>query len=240
MSSVSRFVDTARDELKVRLILPFGAPIKLGAIGVVEDDQFAPRGNVETLLGGEVGEVSTGERANWQLTSGGDVQLKFLGKGQASTLFPSAPKGEAKVEISFSSSESFFVSVNGLKVSTMTNPAALIQKMLRAHERGTWRDHYVLVYEVIEPRHSLMLLSKNSNSNFLLSAKANVKAPQGTADMAGKFGLSFQTKDALNLDSGAQPLFFNAFRVKEDFWTGKGKVESLGADDLTAGVFELV
>jgi len=63
--------------------------------------------------------------------------------------------------------------------------------------------------------------------------------PPGTADLAGKFRLQFQSKDALKLDSGGQPLLFNAFRVKRDIWTGNVGVIPLGADDPAAGVFEL-
>lgn len=241
MSSISRFVDKSKDELKVRPILPFGAPIRLGAIGVVEADSFSPRGNVQSLLGRDVGDVSTGETANWQLTSGTDVQLNFLADGQASTLFPNAPTANAKVEIAFGSADSFLLSVNGLKVSTMTNPAELLTLMLDAYRRGVWQEHHILVYEVIEPQNSLVLLSKSSQSKFLLSAKATVQVPQGSADLAGNFGLTYQNKDAVHLDATAQPLFFNAFRVNRDFWTGDGTVAPFGADDLTAGgIFERV
>lgn len=237
MSSISRFVDRTRDELKARPILPFGAAVRLGAIGVVEDDQFSPRGNVESILGAALGEVSTGERGSWQLTSGHDVGLSFLADGSASTVFPAAPKAGAKVEVSFGSSDSFLVSVDALKISTLTNPVGLLNAMVEAYGRGTWRPEFVLVYEVIVPKHALVLLSKQAQSKFLLGAKARVQVPQGTADLAGKFSLRFQTTDALHLDAGDQPLFFNAFRVKQSFWTGSVSTEVLKAPGAGSEAF---
>ena len=239
MSSISRFVDKARADLKARPILPFGAAVRLGAIGVVEDDQFSPRGNVESILGGQVGEVSTGQRGNWQLTSGNDVRLDFLAGGSASTIFPAAPKAEARVEVSFGSSDSFLVSVDSLKVSTLTNPIALLNSMVEAYGRGAWRPEYVLVYEVVLPKHALVLLSRHAESKFLLAAKANVVLPEGTGDLAGKFGLRFQNKDALHLDAGNQPLFFNAFRVKKSFWTGSLSPATLEGADANIEVFDI-
>jgi hypothetical protein len=240
MSSISRFADGARRELKARPILPFGAAVRLGAVGVVEDDQFSPRGNVESILGGEVGEVSTGERGNWQLTSGADVQLGFLASGAASTIFPEAPKAEAKVEVTFGSSESFLVSVDSLRVSTMTDPIALLNAMIEAFKRGTWRPEFVLVYEVVIPKNALVLLSRQAQTRFLLGAKADVAAPQGTADLAGKFRLRFQDKDAIHLDAGGQPLFFNAFRVKQGFFGGLSPAPLEAGADPIAAVFDTV
>lgn len=239
MSSVSRFVDKTRDELRARPVLPFGASVKLGAIGVVEDGQLSPRGNVRSVLGGRVGEVSVGKRAEWELTSGKDVSINFVAKGEASKLFPQAPVADAKVEVSFGSSESFLASVSGLKISTMTNPADLLQKMVEAYERGAWRPEYVLVYEVIVPRAALILLSKTSDSKFLLTTSASLKTAPATAELAGKFRLRFQSKDAVKLDGGGQPLFFNAFRVKENFWTGEIGVEQLSGAQA-ASQFEQV
>ena len=240
MSFTSRYADTVRDRLKAWPILPLGASLKLGAVGVVRDGQFEPRGNADSILGAEVGEVSTGRTANWQLTSGSDVQVDFLADGTTANLFPSAPGAGARVQVSFGSSNSFLASANGISVSTLTNPAALLQSMFDAYERGTWRREYVLVYEVVVPDHWLILVSNESKSAFLLNAKADIAAPVGSADVAGKFGVSFQHKEALWLETSAQPVLYNAFRVKPGFWTGELEVQPLGAGDLTAGVFEQV
>jgi hypothetical protein len=229
MSSVSRYVEKSRDEFKARPILPLGTPLRPGAVGVVENDQFSPRGTVASILGTRVGKVESGAAANWQATSGSDVGLRFVASGEASTIFPSAPKAGAKVEVTFGSSDSLLVSVGGVKVSRIADPAALIARMLDAFRRGTWRKEYVLVYEVMEPADVLVLLARQRDTKFLLSAKAKVKAPQGSADLAGKFELRYQSKDAVKLDSGRQPVFFNAYRVKERFFS-ENEVESFGPD----------
>jgi hypothetical protein len=240
LSSIARFVAKSVDELKARPILPFGAPLKLGAVGVMEDDQFSPRGTVASLLHGRVGAVSTGNRANWQVTSGRDVSVNPVVEGEASGLFPMAPTASARVEVSFGTSESFFVSVSDLQVSTMTDPAVLLQKLLDAYQRGTWRKEYVLIYEIVVPRKALLLLSKEAKSNFLLSARGKATVPQGTGSVAGSFGLSYQSKDAIHLDSTSQALFFNAFRVQEGFLSGAVKVASFGIGPEGKRVFEPV
>jgi hypothetical protein len=206
--------------------------LSIGSVGVMQDDQFVPRGSAKSLLDvQDLGPTTTGQRANWQLTSGSDVAINFLGDGEASTLFPKAPKLNAKIEVSFARDASFFVNVTELTVETLQDPAALIGSMVDAYQRGVWRDDYVLVYETITPKNTLLLLSRSSQSNFLLAARGNATAPQGTVDLAGKVGLTFQNRDALYFDVGGQPLFFNAYRVKRDWWTDAAQVEAMSLGD---------
>jgi len=232
MSQVDQLVQKATEGIQARPILPFGTTLRLGDVGVVGRSQnWEPRGTAGSLLATRVGRSNEGSRANWSITSGNEVGISALARGEASTLFPKAPKASARVEISFGSAESFLLSVRDLHVLTLANPAALITAMLKAFGRGTWRREYVLVYQLVIPRYSLILLSKHADSSFLLTAKAKAAVQGGSADLAGNVRLTYQNKDAVNLDAGRQPLFFNGYRVKPDWWGKKGTVETLGLRD---------
>jgi hypothetical protein len=239
MSIISGFVRKVQDDLKARAFLPLGAAFEIGMVGVVDDDQFSPRGTVESILGVSRGEFITSLReSTWQVTSGSFLNIGFVASGESSTLFPSAPKATAKVEISFAKSESFLASATQLTVSTMREPLALLKAMIAAYQNGVWRKEYVFVYEAITPAEVLVLLSRNAGTNLLLTLDGSA-GPSGLGDLAGKATLSFQSQDVIRLTSGGQPIFFNAFRVKDRFWTGpEPEVFSVGVGADT--VFEKV
>jgi hypothetical protein len=244
----ANFVRTIRRELKCRPMLPFGAAFDIGRVGVIEDEQFSPRGTVESILGIPVGEPdkSIGE-SSWQKTSGKDVKLKFLAAGQGSTLFPDASTANAKIEVSFAKADSFLASVNALKIMTLRDPKVLIDRLIDAYGRGMWRKEYILIYQIVIPTEVMILISKNAGTNLLLSAAAsNVpKEKEGDgANIAGKFQIEYQTQDVLRLDSGGQPLFYNAYRVRRSIWSrllGRGpKVVTFAATDSSEEIFEQV
>jgi hypothetical protein len=228
MESVEKFTQKVKGQFNVRTVLPFGAPVVIGSVGVVENGLFEPRGTVKSILGVELGSTSTGKPADWQLTSGRDVGVKFLAHGEASSLFPAAPKANAKIEISFSKGDSFLCTLNDLTISTLQDPAVLIKAMLDAYKRGVWRRDFVLIYETVTPSKALVLLSKNAGTNILLAANAKVKT-SGLANVAGKFAVTYQSQDVVNLSAGRQPLFYNAYRVKTSFWTGSPRIAALAA-----------
>lgn len=240
MSSIRNLADKVHDKHKVWPAFPFGVAIEIGAVGVVEDDQFSRRGTVLSVLNTDIGETVTSPRSSgWNMTSGRNVKINFLADGKASTLFPDAPKANAKIEISFSSEESFLATVNDLTISTLRDPRNLINSMMDAYRRGVWRKEYLLIYEIVTPAKALIMLSRNAGTNLLLAADGAVTA-QGIANLAGNFSLTYQTQDVVTFESGGQPLFYNAYRVKEGFWTGTLKPETKFVGDPTGGVFEVV
>jgi len=240
MSFGANVVKKVQDAFKVRPMMPFGMSFEIGTIGIVEDDQFSTRGTVESVLKIPRGSiVQSRQSSNWQATSGEDVELNILGDGEASALFPAAPKANVKIEVSFSKAESFLVTVNNLTISTLREPLALIEAMQDAYRRGVWRKDYILIYETVTPAETLLLLSRSAGTKLLLTADTKV-APAGLADIAGKFSLSYQSEDLMRFASGGQPLFYNAYRVKESFWTGNLAAETFGADDPTGGILEHV
>jgi hypothetical protein len=241
MSSTNKIVSLARRELKARPTVPFGAPIEIGLIGVIDDDnRFVRRGTPESILWTSVGALAESKKdANFQKTSGRDVKLKFLAKGEASTLLPQAPSVDARIEVSFESENSFLLSLKNYKVTTLSNPAALIERILDAYRRGIWRKEYVLIYETLTPEQVLIMAATSGGTNLLLSAKADV-TPADVGAIAGLFKIEYQTQDVLKEDSGGQPLFYNCYRVKRKWLIGRPEVGTFAVEDPTESFFESV
>jgi hypothetical protein len=240
MSSIAKLTKLATRELKARPMVPFGAPIEIGLIGVIEDDRFIRRGTAESILKAGVGSVAESKTdTSFQKTSGRDVKLKFLGKGAVSTLLPNAPSSDARIEVSFASENSFLLSVRDYKVTTLRDPAPLIGKILDAFRRGIWRKEYVLIYETITPAEALILASTCAGTNLLLSARTPV-TPAAVSAIAGSFKIEYQTHDVLGLDSGEQPLFYNCYRVKRKWFVGRPVIQAFAAQDITGDFFERV
>ena len=130
------------------------------------------------------------------------------------------------------------MTVNNLTISTLREPLALIEAMQDAYRRGVWRKDYILIYETVTPAETLLLLSRSAGTKLLLTADTKV-APAGLADIAGKFSLSYQSEDLMRFASGGQPLFYNAYRVKESFWTGNLAAKTFAADDPTGGILDM-
>jgi hypothetical protein len=244
MSSVERFAKRTRSELKVRPMLPFGAPFEIGLVGVIQGEEFSRRGTIAAILHAPVGEIDTATKpTNWEKTSGRDVKLNFLADGEASSLFPKAPKANARIEVSFAKEDSFLVSVDEFKISTLRDPYTLIKQIYDAYERGIWLPEYVLIDEIVVPDKTLVILGQNAGTNLLLTADATTAPPpRGTANIAGKFTVGYQTQDVLKMDGGGQPLFYRCYRVRRRFfglplpqWLGIGRptIERFAADAVT-------
>jgi hypothetical protein len=240
MSSDDVYVRRVREALKVRPVLPFGLPIEIGVIGIVNGNEFDRRGTAASVLGTEAGETITAEnKSDWSLTSGHDVQIRFLASGEASSLFPAVAPVDARVELSFGSADSFLLSARGVRITTLKDPVALIGAIIDGYQRRVFKRDYVFVYQEVRCDQVLALLGKTKNTNLLLSAQAKVVSA-GLADLAGHFAVSHQSQDVTKLDGGGQVLFYNAYRVKESFWSGETSVstfETLGIP--TEEVFEV-
>lgn len=218
MSSTENFVKTVRDRLKVRPILPFGLPLSIGTIGVLEDDEFVIRGGVGSILGVDVGETVTGEEpVNWSLTSGDDVQAQFVAAGEASRLFPGSPTVKARLDVSFKSSQSFIVSARGVQITTLKDPHRLIGDMISGWRRGVFREDFVLVNQVVVADRVAILCSRESDTNLQLEANADT-GPVTIGDIAGKFSISYQSRDILRLDGRDLVTFYNGLKVDTDIW----------------------
>jgi hypothetical protein len=242
VSSVERLQDEIREHYGVRTVLPFGLPIEIGTVGVIEGGQFYHRGTVEGILGEQVGRVvSNSGEVDWEFTSGQNVTVNFLASGEASALFPGSPNASARVEIGFQSAESYLASIKRPAISTIAEPVRLLDAMVKSYvEYGNWRPEYVFINEVVTPQEAFILASRSSETKLLLEAQG-VVAPVKLADLAGNVTLKYQNQDVVKFESANQAVFYNAYRVKNSFWTGLAQPAEFGLADLEAeDVYDVV
>ena len=238
---VDRYIQKARQEFKVRPILPFGLGLEIGTVGTLEDDQFVIRGTSQSILRVSPGATTpavAGEQ-NWLLQSGRDVKATFVPAGQTSSLFPNLPSASARVELSFGRDDSYLCVVGQPKVTSLADPASLIGAISAAYSAGGWPAENVLVYQIVTAESLLVLGSKTKNTNILLSASGDVGvAGTSLAKISGTFGVMAQTQDVIRFESGGgAPVFYNAYRVKKSFLGGQS-VERFAVDDhLVDSVF---
>ncbi len=179
--------------------------------------------------------------ANWGLTSGRSVAVSILASGQNSNLFPDLPAASVRAEISFGGQESFVLSAKNVVISTVADPASLLGAILAAYGRREWEKDSILISEVAVPESVFAALSRSGNGGVLLSAKGNLNAgPVDIAGLAASFQVTAKASDAETYESGGQPLFFNALRVRGKWLSGATVLpfsrEEYAADDIFARV----
>jgi hypothetical protein len=221
MPEFDSFARKIRAEFRVNPLLPFGTPLQIGLIATVSDGKFTRQGTIESILGEPTPSVvtSAGE-ANWTLTSGKSVSVSLLAKGKVPHLFPDLVTAAAQAEISFSRKDSFAFSASSVTISTISEPATLYASILNAYSQGEWKKEYFIVTEIATPSSFFAALSKSGGGGVLLSAKSNVTiGPADIANLAAKFDVTAKTSEVATYDSGGQPLFFNALRVRSKIFS---------------------
>lgn len=222
MSTFEAFVGKVRKEYGVNPLLPFGTPIEPGVIGTLSGGKFTRRGSVESILKKPLPPLTSSTApANWGLTSGKSVSVSILASGKTSKLFPEFPSASVRAEISFGGQSSYVLSARDVIVSTVADPASLLGAILAAYGRREWEKDYILVSEVATPGSVFAALSNSGGGGVLLSAKGDLNAgPVDIAGLAANFQVSAKTSDAETYESGGQPLFFNALRVRGKWLSG--------------------
>lgn len=124
---------------------------------------------------------------------------------------------------------------------TLEDPHQLIEALLDAYRRGVWQPDYVLVYQVVVADQALILLSKQAKTQLLLNADADIDpAGKRLAELTANLSVTYQTNELLRFDAqGGMTLFYNAYRVKQGFWTGRLKVRPFAVGE-PPNIFERI
>ena len=221
MAAVDRYIEKAREEFKVRPVLPLGQPMEVGVIGRVTDGAFHPWSTTDEILGLEPGTFTTSAaQSAWQLQSGRDVSLGMVARGQAGHLFPNVPSANARAEIEFSSDDAFLMAAKNPVFTALDSPKALADAMLVAQQRGDWQDDYVLVYQVVKVDYLMVLRASGTGGKALIEFAADVDpAGRKLADLAGSFSFNYVDQSLLSFEGTKVDAFFNAYRVRESLWS---------------------
>lgn len=210
-----------RGSLKMRPVLPLGQPVALGDCGYIEDQAFRYLGTSETMLGLPPGEPIAGESLqSVDVTSGKDVSITVHAKGQPSAAFNLVIDAEAAVEITFASSNSFFVAAENIQVFTMKDPVILLTELLRLYKVGAWQKHFCFVYQVGIATSYTAALSHEASAKLLLNADAKLEpAEVSIASLAAGFSFSRQSGSVERVIAKQDvTAFYNAYRVKKRFF----------------------
>jgi len=246
MGGVDEIVRKAQEDLQMRPVLPLGQPIPFGAIGTIDGDGgFRYWGSSKSLLGRSPGRAlpdSSKARPNFGATSGQDVSIGFKAAGAASTLFPNPPKAKARVEVSFAKKKSCLISAQTITVKTLAEPHKLVEEIKRRYLDGAWDPDQVVVYQLGWAGEYLGIAADADDTNVALTAKATIDAQPATADLAGKFSFSAQSKAITRHEARNGLAFYNAYRVHRNwlvFWKKSVGIRAAAlSEPPTEDVFE--
>lgn len=225
-SSIQRLVSKARRELQMRPVVPLGAPVKIGHVGVLEEEAFSPRGTTTSDLGLPARSTRVGKPDHLAFTSGQDVKLALKPEGEESSLFPSLPADEKLVEVTLTRKDSFLCAAREVRLARLKDPSRLLQAMRTAYQHGLWRDEYVLVYETAVAKDTLVLAAQSSGTKLALKVTDGLSGPGvPLVDLPGGVQFAAQSHDLVKFEASSAAVFYNAFRVKPEWLTGASHAE---------------
>jgi hypothetical protein len=155
-------------------------------------------GTVGTLTGYEFKEVTTlgelgitfivspqGAKGTIQHNTSGAVAINFKAAGQVLE-GSSLGINDAGAVVNFGRGRAICFQASGCQSPTIQNTFELLDQILKAYERGSWKREYVLVTEVIRATATTVLISNGDGAKIELRANGNV----------GPAGLSLVILDA--------------------------------------------
>jgi hypothetical protein len=236
MADVEKLIKKCRTgSLKMRPVLPLGQAMALGMVGVLDGGAFRYRGSVNTMLGEAPGRPLPGQgQPSVELTSGKDVSLSALAKGETSGTFGEIAKARARIEITLNSKNSFLVAARDIEILTLREPERFLAAMLRAYGAGLWLKNYCFVYQIGVVSSFQAVLSHQTGAKLLLSvAGALEQGPLSLGSLAIKPRYERQRGEVEQLIANKSIVaFYNAYCVKDPlFRAASVKVASaLGPD----------
>jgi hypothetical protein len=207
-------------EISMRPVLPLGLPVNLGHVGTIgRDGTFNHLGTASSVLGLN----SLGTELPVQisplcvrLSSGKDVTVAFGADAKTDGALAQFSRLSGKASISFGSADSFFVSVNGLKIRELAEPHLLLNPILEAFAHEKWSKDAVFIYRIGLARHLTVILASQSDTTVLLKASGKVTAAAtADVDLAAGFKFVASTKAIAQITGGRGiAAFYDAYRVK--------------------------
>ncbi|WP_146069663.1 hypothetical protein [Arthrobacter sp. B0490] len=236
-----RFISGMNDAYGMRPTVPFGTPIALGHVVIVDQStgRLSHVGTLADILGiDDLPELPPAPgQVNQELRIGESMSVGVLAEGEASTLFPNLPSAGARIEVRFGSDNSVYALVSQPEIRKLGQTHRLYAPILEAHAAKhhaakTWDQDWALITEIGTPSNVHAILSHSAGTSFLLQGRADVDlATAATADFAGSFSLQSSTNAVVEYRSHETPVLYNAIRVKTPFWD-VAEVQPLSTDDI--------
>src|ERR1700742_816775 len=221
-----RQLKAIQDDTDVRLILPFGLDVRLGAVvGVDRDGNFTLQGSAKSLLGLRAGKARAGKPGDDFLrTSGKDTTYQFRAAGAGSALFPDLPKASAGFDVKLSSAKSWLLALSGRRLDSLDELNRFREPILSAYARGVWKPDWALVTGVASAARMTLLAARAKDTNVAVSVAASV-TPGMLADVQITTGASVRatSRDVIQwLTDRRTPVGVTAVRVRDPWWRRPG------------------
>jgi hypothetical protein len=211
--------------------MPFGLNLKIGDIvSVNQDGSFTLEGSCHSLLGRDAGAVRPPDAAvNLIRQSGKNTAIHFRAQGQTSTLFQNLPNGNAGIDISFGSADSWVLGLTGRAISSIEEVDSLRNSILDAHSRKVWKADWVLINSLATVEKMTLIASTIQNTNVALSltGQADTTTPLELQLTAGATIVATNNELIQSITTAPAAAFCSGIRVKSS-WFGGSSTAMLG------------
>lgn len=143
--------------------------IKLGDIGVIENDMFIHLGNISTMgLTSLPIEIQNGV-GNKTFSTKDSVSVKLKAKATVAGI-----NTNAGVEIAFSMGNSLFINAIDCSVERFSDKISLGNKILDLYKiEKKWNKNWVVITDIITSKNTTIAISETANSNIVLEATSS-------------------------------------------------------------------
>jgi hypothetical protein len=156
-------------------------PIKIGDVGILEDDVFIKESTLNEH--GIYFEVAISESdATIDFSSECGITLKTKLEGKIDPSATSLGKADAGFIIEFNDENGFIFKAKGSRTSVISNLGAVKREVLRRFNEGNWAKNWVIISELIEAKSATILLSGQAGSKVELKAQGDLNV--STMDIA--------------------------------------------------------
>lgn len=187
-----------------------GTPLKLGDIGILENDQFIRLTDLESLSLVSVIQETKGSPVELKYHSKGGIMITTKLAGAASLPNSTLTKADAGVLIQFEKDNSICFQANDCITSLMKDTTKLGKEILKRFEQGKWDKNWVIITELITAASATILIAERAGASIELKANAKITATKlDIADTSFKFSASYsnQLDTEIIAQKGLTPLF---------------------------------
>ncbi|MGE0018329.1 MAG: hypothetical protein AB7S72_01575 [Draconibacterium sp.] len=197
--------------------------IKLGDIGIIENDMFIHKGNIENFgIKNLAVQIENGiGNKTFSTKDSVTVQLKAKATiGQVNT--------NAGIEISFSKGNSLFINALDCSIERISDKISLGEKILDLYKiEKKWKKNWVVITDVIISKNTTVAISETANSNISLEAKSNAIQQIDILDASISLGVVRNNQVGYCAESRVNITPFFCICGIKDTWFEEAKFETL-------------
>lgn len=200
---------------------PVTDPYEVGDFGGFRMGVFQKLGNIRDF--GVTPELETGNSSSLDFTSSGMTTVRTEAGVQVKVY--SELDIEAKLELSFTGSNSMYVKSAVVNVTGMRSPETVARQL---DATGRWNHRWRILRKVYTAVDPVILVALERDTSFTLSAKANVLKQLEIGNGSINIPVHTSNKKAVTVVGGTGPIALDLFRVRHN---GAAGLEVAADDD---------